>query len=129
MQFWVPLISGVLVVLFLAFVVVHSLRTNRPYREEAQRYERLLTQGQAASAEVLGLRELDQGTYDNDVELRLRTSAQPERPSRELLLKTRIARELVVNFMPGQTIFVLLDPADPALLAIDRRQSVTTISR
>jgi hypothetical protein len=35
----------------------------------------------------------------------------------------------VVNFMPGQTIHVLIDPADSTAVAIDRRQSTTTIPR
>ncbi|KQX22015.1 hypothetical protein ASD05_13695 [Variovorax sp. Root434] len=118
-----------LIVLFLAFVIVHTVRSNKPYREEERRYERLATQGQPASAQVLALRELAQGTYDNDVELRVRTAALAGRPPREQTLKTRIARELVVNFMPGQTIHVLVDPADSTAVAIDRRQSTTTISR
>ncbi|MFS2164770.1 DUF3592 domain-containing protein [Variovorax sp. Varisp62] len=129
MQFWLPVISGVLIVLFLAFVIVHTVRSNKPYREEEQRYERLATQGQPASAQVLALRELAQGTYDNDVELRVRTAALAGRPPLEQTLKTRIARELVVNFMPGRTIHVLVDPADSTAVAIDRRQSTTTISR
>ncbi|MDN6886510.1 DUF3592 domain-containing protein [Variovorax sp. CAN2819] len=129
MQFWLPVISGVLIVLFLALVIVHTVRSNRPYREEEQRYERLAVKGQPASAEVLALRELAQGTYDNDVELRLRTVALAGRPPLEQTLKTRIARELVVNFMPGQTIHVLVDPADTTAVAIDRRRSTTTISR
>ncbi|REM68995.1 hypothetical protein DSI38_03040, partial [Mycobacterium tuberculosis] len=69
-----------------------------PYREEARRYERLVTQGQPASAQVLALRELAQGTYDNDVELRVRTVDLAGRPPLEQTFKTRIARELVVNF-------------------------------
>ncbi|MGJ7531505.1 MULTISPECIES: hypothetical protein [Variovorax] len=129
MQFWLPLISGVLIVVFLVFVVVHTVRNNRPYREEAQRYERLVKQGQPASAQVLALRELAQGTYDNDVELRVRTTELAGRPPLEQMFKTRIARELVVNFMPGQTIHVLIDPADSTAVAIDRRQSTTTIPR
>lgn len=129
MQFWLPVISGVLIVLFLAFVIVHTVRSNKPYREEEQRYERLATHGQPVSAQVLDLRELAQGTYDNDVELRVRTAALAGRPPMEQTLKTRIARELVVNFMPGRTIHVLVDPADSTAVAIDRRQSTTTISR
>jgi hypothetical protein len=78
---------------------------------------------------VLALRELAQGTYDNDVELRVRTAELAGRPPLEQMFKTRIARELVVNFMPGQTIHVLIDPADSTAVAIDRRQSTTTISR
>jgi uncharacterized protein HemY len=124
-----PLISGVLIVVFLVFVVVHTVRNNRPYREEEQRYERLVKQGQPASAQVLALRELAQGTYDNDVELHVRTTELAGRPPLEQMFKTRIARELVVNFMPGQTIHVLIDPADSTAVAIDRRQSTTTIPR
>lgn len=128
-QFWLPALCGVLIAVFLACVVAHTVRSNRPYREEAQRYETLRTRGQAASAEVLALRELAQGTYDNDVELRVRTAARPDRPALQQVLTTRIARELVVNFMPGQTIHVLVDPDDATALAIDRRRSATSIPR
>lgn len=110
--------------LFMAGVVLHTVRQNRPYREEAARYAHLALHGRTAEAEVLSLKELAQGVYENDVELRLHTGLGQER-----LLRTRIARELVVNFMPGRRIQVLVDPRDPAALAIDRRRSPTSIPR
>lgn len=109
-------------------VVVHSVQHSRRFRAEQANYERLQVQGRPASAEVLALTRVSKGDIDSDITLRLRiATAEGEVAAHEQLLDVRVAHELVAGFMPGRHVQVLVDPADPSIVAIDRRVTPTDI--
>lgn len=108
-------------------VVVHSVQHSRRFRAEAARYERLEAQGRSASAEVLALTRVAKGDIDSDITLRIRIPAEGQAAAHEHQLDVRVAHELVAGFMPGRQIQVLIDPADPSIVAIDRRRTPTDI--
>lgn len=110
-------------------VVVHSVQHSRRFRAEQASYERLQAQGRSASAEVLALTRVSKGDLDSDITLRIRIiQAEGQAAPQEQQLDVRVAHELVAGFMPGRQIQLLLDPADPSVVAIDRRRTPTDIS-
>jgi len=122
-------IVGTAVTLAAVVFVLLLVRTGaQPYREERVLASRLAQSGLPAPAEVLTLDRQPGGADLFAVPMKLGVRyADAAGHERRTDLHVYIDNELLANFLPGKTVFLRYDPADPASIAVDRARTPTEI--
>ena len=87
------------------------------YLEQAATYERLAASGLAASATVLGVRQVGGGRF-GDPELELELELHLDGAPRVLLHRQIVSRLAARELRLGSALPVRLDPNDPGVLVI-----------
>ncbi|MDX3905807.1 MAG: DUF3592 domain-containing protein [Pigmentiphaga sp.] len=121
------LVAALVTVAVAGTVIFYTVRSGAVYNQEEARWLRLAERGVSAEATVMTLKRGRVGrTYDMGMDMTVRyvdTAQQPQ----EATLRAYIAEELIANFAPGKHIHIVLDPADPAQIAVDRRRTPTVL--
>lgn len=125
-DWWVaaPILALVAVIVAFAFYIVHG---PTPYRRERELSAVLATDGVAAKGRIVRMERATGGDAYADaitLDVVVAEAGVGERPAR---LQVLVDRELMVEFMPGKTVSLRYDAADPARIAIDRDASPTQI--
>lgn len=117
------------VIVAIAVVVARALaRSYRPVGEERSRADRLQVNGVRVEASVTAWAKHPGGGEEAPA-MRLHARFPFRGSSHDAELVVRIDRALVAGFSPGSTVHLLVDPADPGDVAIDRSRSPVELPR
>jgi hypothetical protein len=125
-DWWIaaPILGLVVVVVAFAFYIVHG---PTPYRRERELSAVLATEGVAATGRIVNMERATGGdAYASVITLDVAV-AQAGGGEHKARLQVLVDRELMVEFMPGKTVYLRYDAADPKRIAIDRNASPTQI--
>ncbi|HMR47812.1 MAG TPA: hypothetical protein PKE40_01495 [Arachnia sp.] len=121
--------------LVVSFVVAGALvlvllmgfsASRRPLRQEEDLAASLAGRAATAEARVTAWERRPVGCEDHRA-LRLTLAIDAEAMRWEIAVPVVVEKELVANFSPGRTVYVLYDPEDPSRVAIDRDRSPVAI--
>lgn len=113
----------------LVLLLLWSTRLQqRPYREEAALAKHLASTGTKATGRVTAW-ERQLGGVVGEVDFRITIEFEVIGENRETSVFVRVEDEVVARFSPGSTVHVLVDPAKPDCIAIDRELSPVSVPR
>lgn len=116
------------IVIIAVVVTVVSTRNYRPIAQEKERAERLVTSGLRVEGRVTAWARYQAGTEEAQA-MRLRVRFPFRGTAHDAELVVRIDRGLIAGFSPGSSVHLLVDPADPDQVAVDRGGSAVELPR
>lgn len=116
-----------ILIIAVALAVIGFLLRQRPFREERARALSLATAGTRTPALVRAWSR--ESATEKASNLRLTVSFAAHGVEREVEVPVRVDKDLIIGFAPGTTIHLLIDPADPARVCVDRSLSPVEVPR